>query len=419
MLQAPLPNDEERRLSALYEYRILDTPAEEAFDRVIRLVCRLFSVPMATITLVDRDRQWFKSSCGVDACETERGISFCGHVVFQGAPLIVPDTHEDPRFADNPLVTGPPYVRFYAGVPLTTYDGLHIGVLCVQDKQPRPQGISADELANLTELAAMTLDELELRKAKSQVDAEQEIARRVINCATQNEVLGNPGVRHYYRPAERLSGDLLLAGRRSSDGALLFLLGDFTGHGIGAAVGVPALAGKFYDQIELGVGSEQILGRLNDHLRKHLPPDMFLTAALIEVSLRDDGLHLAIWNAGLPSILLISAQGQATHFASEGLPLGIVSSTSIQAAGLEYHLPPAKSRLYACSDGVVESRTADGGLLGVEGLERNLCDHPSEARFDAVVKLMEDAREHNSRDIDDITFLELDFDNLSAMLSQQ
>lgn len=418
---APLPSNEEQRLDALYEYKILDTPHEESFDRVIRLICRIFSAPLATIALVDRDRQWFKSSCGVDACETDRDISFCGHVIYQGSPLIVPDTYEDPRFADNPLVLGPPYVRFYAGVPLTTHEGLHIGVLCVQDVEPWPQGFSEHDLTTLSEIAAMTIDELELRKAKSQVEAEQDVARRVINYATRNEVLYSNGIRHYYRPAELLSGDLLLAARSPADDAFLFLIGDFTGHGIGAAVGVPALAGKFYELIEQKIASKYILSNLNQHLYRYLPPERFLTAALIEIGLWNGEPHLTIWNAGLPALLMLAEQREITRFPSEGLPLGIVPSPNHTSEGLRYPLPSlssAEPRLYAYSDGVIESRLDDDSLLGIERLQELLYEKPITMGFDRVIQLLEEARQRNPREADDVTLLELDINQVSAMLNQ-
>ena len=417
MKAAPTPTNEGNRLEALHTYRVLDTPREESFDRVIRLVCRIFSAPIGTITLVDQDRQWFKSSFGVDACETERDISFCGHVVYQGEPLIVLDTYEDERFVDNPLVVGPPYIRFYAGVPLTTHDGFHIGVLCVQDQQPRPQGFSAEDIATLSEIAAMTIDELDLRKAKKQVENEQEVARRVIHYAARSEVLSIDGVQHYYRPAERLSGDLLLAGQRPEEDTYLFLLGDFTGHGIGAAVGVPALAGKFNDLLEQRVESDRILGLLTQHLYYNLPPEMFLTAALIEFRLHNESPHLAIWNAGLPSLLLFTKEQGFTHFPSEGVPLGILPTSEKQSAGIKRLLPSTKSCLYAFSDGVIETRLANNSMLGLAGLEKLIQDNPGVNGFERIRQFVEEAQQINRRNADDLTLLQLDLEMLTKHLS--
>ena len=130
--------DERLRLDTLREYRILDTAPEPAFDRVTKLVADLFDAPIALVSLVDQDRQWFKSSFGMeDVQETPRDISFCGHAVAMAKNLIVPDALKDPRFADNPMVVGQPYIRFYAGALLRLPYGQVVGTLCVMDRRPR------------------------------------------------------------------------------------------------------------------------------------------------------------------------------------------------------------------------------------------------------------------------------------------
>lgn len=132
------PANEMARLAELHGLHLLDTPQEPAFDQLIELTSELLQVPIALISLVDAQRQWFKAKKGIDSCSTDRRISFCGHVVADNAPLVVEDASQDVRFADNPLVTGAPYIRFYAGIPLTLADEQHIlGTLCIIDTQPR------------------------------------------------------------------------------------------------------------------------------------------------------------------------------------------------------------------------------------------------------------------------------------------
>lgn len=160
-MQADTDLAEDARLSALAKYDILDTPPEEAFDRITRLTARIFNVPMSTVTFLDGHRQWFKARQGVDACETEKRPAFCNLAVQSGDPLIVPDTHMDDRFRDNPLVVGPPYVRFYAGMQLRTADGTAVGTLCAMDTQPR--AFSDEDARSLSDLAAIVMSELELR----------------------------------------------------------------------------------------------------------------------------------------------------------------------------------------------------------------------------------------------------------------
>jgi diguanylate cyclase (GGDEF)-like protein len=153
-MQTPaLPLDEARRLAALHATRLLGSAPEEAFDRITRMATRLLNVPIALVSLVDKDIQWFKSRCGLKTTQTARDISFCGHAILDHEPLVVPDALLDPRFADNPLVVNPPHVRFYAGVQLYSIDRMPIGTLCVLDRMPRTLG--DDELDILRDLARM------------------------------------------------------------------------------------------------------------------------------------------------------------------------------------------------------------------------------------------------------------------------
>lgn len=152
---------EQARLANLDRYDVLDTPSEEAFDRITRLTRRIFDVPMSTITLIDGHRQWFKSRQGISASETSKGPALCNVAVREARPLIVPDTLADARFAANPFVLGEPHIRFYAGVPLRTPEGHCIGTLCAMDTKPRT--FLADQLDTLTDLAHIVMSELELR----------------------------------------------------------------------------------------------------------------------------------------------------------------------------------------------------------------------------------------------------------------
>ncbi|RMJ03113.1 Alkaline phosphatase synthesis sensor protein PhoR [Marinobacter litoralis] len=132
-----LPSNEASRLAALQATHLLDTPPEERFDRVTRLAAKLFDVPICLVSLIDSDRQWFKSCLGLDVRETGRDISFCGHAILGSNLFVVEDALTDERFSDNPLVTGPPDIRFYAGAPLTDLEGYRLGTLCLIDRSPR------------------------------------------------------------------------------------------------------------------------------------------------------------------------------------------------------------------------------------------------------------------------------------------
>ena len=156
-VRAARPDNEAERLNALHGLGVLDTPAEERFDRITRLAAALLGTPVSLVSLVDDDRQWFKSVVGVDLRESPRESSFCAHAMLDKGPFVIPDVLEDDRFADNPFVTGPPHIRFYAGCPLILPDGHGIGTLCVLDDKARQ--LSDDELRLLRDLADMVQEE--------------------------------------------------------------------------------------------------------------------------------------------------------------------------------------------------------------------------------------------------------------------
>jgi GAF domain-containing protein len=163
MQAASLPANEAERLAALYALLILDTPPDQRFDKIVEFAASEFEVPIALLTLVDRERQWFKSKVGLAVCETGRDISFCGHAILAQDIMVVPDALEDPRFADNPLVTGEPGIRFYAGAPLTLPSGAALGTLCLIDRRPRT--LDAMELGILSTLRDLAVLELSGREA--------------------------------------------------------------------------------------------------------------------------------------------------------------------------------------------------------------------------------------------------------------
>ncbi|MGD0893570.1 MAG: sensor domain-containing diguanylate cyclase [Terracidiphilus sp.] len=157
MLKPPIPVNESARIAILRLLNILDTQPEERFDRLTRMAKRLFDVPIAQITLVDADRQWFKSSAGAPRGESSREVSFCAHAIAGDDILIIPDAGLDERFSDNPLVLGDPNIRFYAGCPLKVGEA-NLGTLCVIDDKPRE--FDAEELQLLRDLAGMVEQEL-------------------------------------------------------------------------------------------------------------------------------------------------------------------------------------------------------------------------------------------------------------------
>lgn len=165
---AELPADEAGRLAALERYQVLDTPPEEEFDAIVREAAAAFGVPTALISLIDRDRQWFKARVGLEPPSTPRAPSFCGHAILSDDVFTVPDATADERFAGNPLVIGDPKIRFYAGAPLITSDRHRIGTICLIDGKPRA-ALTAEQAGELKALAdkVMGLLEARVRRAAS------------------------------------------------------------------------------------------------------------------------------------------------------------------------------------------------------------------------------------------------------------
>jgi adenylate cyclase len=180
---APLPDDEDARLRAVLSLGLLDTPPEERFDAVVRLAAKLFQVPISYVALVDKDRQWFKSQCGLTTSETPREIAFCSHTILHDEPFIIPDARADVRFANNPLVTGDPHIGAYAGVPLSDINSHKIGTLCLADHKARE--FSQKDTEILIDLARMI--ERELHLGDTIKEQEEQLRMQALLLDTQKE----------------------------------------------------------------------------------------------------------------------------------------------------------------------------------------------------------------------------------------
>lgn len=179
MLKPAKPANEAARIEALNNLAILDTPLNATFERVTRLTKKMFDVPMVAISLVDSDRQWFKSEQGLNVCQTNRDISFCGHAILQDEIFHIPDALEDERFHDNPLVINEPHIRFYAGYPIRTQDGFKVGSFCIMDNKPRE--FSLEELEPLKDMAALVEQQLfanQQKQYQSKIMKELDKAKR-------------------------------------------------------------------------------------------------------------------------------------------------------------------------------------------------------------------------------------------------
>ena len=189
-------DNEVGRLAALHELQILDTPAEERFDRLVQLATDLLHVPIGYIAFLDEQRQWFKSRRGLRAKQTPRNISFCNHTIQKTEPLIIPDTLLDKRFVNSPLVKKSPFIRFYAGIPLANSKGFNVGTFCVADRAPLK--LKPEQLKILRELAALVEEQLSfrqantlLRKIKKQLELRNDFIRKVFSFYMSDDVVSS------------------------------------------------------------------------------------------------------------------------------------------------------------------------------------------------------------------------------------
>ena len=195
--------DEAGRIAAVRRYDVLDSPPDGAFERVTALAARLLDVPIAIVSIVDADRIWFKSHHGLDATQIDRSPGLCASAILHDGPWVLADASTDARALSNPLVAGEFGLRFYAGVPLTTHDGFNLGTLCVIDREPRET--TDDQLATLADLAALVMDELELRlSSRKAVGLEAELRR-----AAEDMVATMRRNRKRMEGLERIQGRLL------------------------------------------------------------------------------------------------------------------------------------------------------------------------------------------------------------------
>ncbi|MBC3376335.1 sensor domain-containing diguanylate cyclase [Pseudomonas sp. SWRI92] len=242
MLEPRKPDNEAVRLKHLQSLKLLDTAPEERFDRLTRLARRLFNVPIALVSLVDANRQWFKSNAGLDASETPREVSFCGHAILKDEILEICDAEQDERFYDNPLVTDRPGIRYYAGHPLGLEDGSKLGTLCLLDTKPRK--LSDDEREMLRDLASM---------------AEQEMI--AVQMASMDEMTLLSNRRGFKTLAQHALG---VCNRLSRPATLLFFdLNDFKpiNDRFGHAEGDSALK-TFADVLRIAFRESDVIGRL-------------------------------------------------------------------------------------------------------------------------------------------------------------
>lgn len=374
--ETPMPADEAGRQAAVNRYDVLDTPADGAFDRITALAARHFHVPISIVSIVDHDRIWFKSHHGLDVQEIGREPGLCASAIMQDEPWILEDAAVDPRALANPLVAGEFGLRFYAGAPLTTSDGYNLGTLCLIDREPR--ALSAEETETLQDMAAIVMDELELRLASRRTvdhehslhDQAEQMARSLQESLLPPQLPKVPGAKlaSLYRPASlrEVGGDFYDV--FEIDDGFALVMGDVSGKGSTAAA-VTALARHTIRTGFLAMSEPtDVLRMLNRAMFVGLDgaaPSHFCTVLVATLRAAPEGFRLTLAAAGHPPAILLRADGRSEALTEAGgPPVGWHADAGFNPQSTQ--LGPGDA-LVLYTDGLTEARR-DGALIGEEGL---------------------------------------------------
>ncbi|MEM7682635.1 MAG: GAF domain-containing SpoIIE family protein phosphatase [Planctomycetota bacterium] len=414
----PRARDEQRRLADLRALRLLDTPPEQRFDAIVALTKELFDVPIAYIALIDAERQWFKAQVGLDASETPRDISFCGHTILRSQPLIIPDASADARFCDNPMVLGEPYVRFYAGHPLRSPEGQNVATLCVVDRKPR-SFTREDEalLARLAHLAETQFDLMDVIGAQRQLlDARRRIERELGDAERYVRSFLPPlhvGLNAHERPdyqyiaSSELGGDLLGFFAVDDDHFSMFVL-DVTGHGVGASLLAVSVGNAIRSAASFADPHDpaDLLERLNEAFPMERHDNRFTTAWLGSYRRSDRVLRYA--TAGHHAALLTTPDGQKHELGEPALMLGATHDPGYEN---REHTLSVGDRLYLFSDGLFEVRGEDDAMLGHGGLTDMIQEPFATDNRTRVQQIIDRVRSLQGKDtfVDDVSLLEVEF----------
>jgi len=383
LLAAQKPRNEADRLTSLRALHLLDTPSEQRFDRITRLAARIFDLPIAYIALVDSDRQWFKSKCGLTVDETGREESFCGHTILQDEPMVVYDTLEDPRFADNPLVVDDPKVRFYSGIPLSGPNGFKVGTFCIADTRPwTPEEFDLDILKQLSELAQHELNMMdlirsqnELIEAKSlllrtrdQLDNELADAAAYVRSLIPPPIEEGPiHTKWTFETCSALGGDILGHLRLDESTVAVYLV-DVMGHGVGAALHASAIQSAILNRILPDCDfndPDSVCCALNKKFPMSEHGGRFFTMFYAVIDVASGRIRYA--NAGHPPPIISGGMGGTRDLDATTTIVGIGDMEPGSAA--EDRLQQGEE-LWIYSDAAVELDEQSGNQFGVEGFKQ-------------------------------------------------
>jgi sigma-B regulation protein RsbU (phosphoserine phosphatase) len=398
MIAPAIPHDEQERLESLRSLGLLDTDPEERFDAVTQLAILIFQVPIAYISLVDETRQYLKSRVGLGFCESSRETSFCGHAILEQQPLIIPDTLQDERFAGNPMVTGEPFARFYAGLPLRGPGGFNVGTLCLMDIRPRD--LTDDEIARLKQLGVIAERELQLGnvirmqddllQAKNALIESQRVITQQMDEALAYVVSLLPAdiserVRTSYQfiPSSTLGGDSFGFHWIDEEHFTIYLL-DVCGHGVGAALlsvsAMNTLRGQSLPGVDFRDPS-QVLAGMNRAFQMDGHNGLYFTMWYGVLEAANGRLRFA--GAGHPPAVIIEPNGTIHQLGSPSLPVGCFEETAYATEEAQF---PRDSYLYVFSDGIYEVRSPDDAMGTYQQFIETLAGAPSAEAVIAKVR---------------------------------
>jgi sigma-B regulation protein RsbU (phosphoserine phosphatase) len=364
MYTAPLPSNETERVQALHSLELNDQ-SEERFDRVTRLAAEIFKAPIAFVSFIERDREWFKSRIGLPLVETPRDVSFSAHAILGDDTMVIPDTHEDPRFADNALVTGNPFVRSYMGHPLRAPDGEKIGTLCIADHEPRSftpelavmlrrlSALVEQELrmGNLIAAQARLLDTQEkLLQTQQRLQEELAAAANYVLSLIPPPLTEPVLIDWRFLPSEELGGDCLGYHFLGENKLAVYVL-DICGHGVGAALLSVVLLNLLRSRSLPGVDFADPAAVLTA-LNREFPVSrhgMFLTIWYGVLDL--DARELTFSTAGHPPAVLVGGEGETALLLTNGIATGCTARATYENIRRPLH---NGDNLFIYSDGAYE-----------------------------------------------------------------
>lgn len=369
------PHDEPERLSAVRRYDILDTPAEGGFDRIAALAARCLDAPIGMVTIVDQNRIWCKARFGLEVEELDRASSFCASAIFQADPYVVLDASVDPRHLTNPLVAEEFGLKFYAAAPIVSHDGYRLGTVNVMDRYPRE--VTQLQMDTLMDLAAIVVDELELRLAALRLqEMQSELSQ--LGAAFQLSLLPprmpaipSLDLAGWYQPAD--SG-LLIGGDfyetlDLGNGTWALVLGDVCGHGTEAAVVMGAVIRQIRALAEVDRLPSRLLRDLNESLIKEQPAEKLCTVCYMLLQPGNGFLDLTVCCAGHPLPIVRRAGGALEVACTEGTMLGAFHDPYLTDSRIRLE---AGDSLLAYTDGITEQNR--NAKLGEQNLRTAFSD---------------------------------------------